>query len=233
MADIHNRAVLQPPELQQNKRSRQPWYRIWPNVTGANFPTCMFVSCVIGILTTTPTGAIRRGRCDARRRKPTSRSWSQPTEFSEAQQIACRRCQCHLTLGHLKNCFRCQSRTARGVNVNESERERNGIIRRQFCGASGNERLFFEVPIILARKFCSPVSSFTHWPQRRYERAGYQRGPFWYRGARGGELTSGGHLRRRNRHSASANAAAVAAVGTMQTKSNRPGFMSSSCRSSC
>jgi hypothetical protein len=32
-----------------------------------------------------------------------------------------------------------------GVNVNESERERNGIIRGQFC-ASDEEGLFFEVP---------------------------------------------------------------------------------------
>ena len=38
-----------------------------------------------------------------------------------------------------------------GVNVNESERERNGIIRGQFC-ASDEQSLFFEVP----SASCSP-----------------------------------------------------------------------------
>ena len=117
--------------IMNDKRSRQPWYRIWPNVTGPDFPTCMFVSCVIDILTTTPAGAIRRGRCNARRRKPTSGSWSQPTQSGGAAN--------------------CVQPLLMPFNIIGSQ-------------------------VLFARLFVY------HWPQMRDERAGYLRGPFWYRG---------------------------------------------------
>jgi hypothetical protein len=45
-------------------------------------------------------------------------------------------------MGTSKNCSRLPIADSPGVNVNESERERNGIIRRQFCGGRRLRAIF-------------------------------------------------------------------------------------------
>ena len=47
-----------------------------------------------------------------------------------------------MAIGHLEKLLSLAIADSPGVNVNESERERSGIIRRQFCGVRRVEAIF-------------------------------------------------------------------------------------------
>jgi hypothetical protein len=83
-------------------------------------------------------------------------------------------------LGHLEKLLSLPIADSPGVNVNESERERNGIIRRQFCGGRQLRAIFrgalksnIQVSVLAAGivqwrgakknqvRFCCPAANFS------------------------------------------------------------------------
>src|ERR1700716_1695054 len=63
-------------------------------------------------------------------------------------------------IGHLEKLLSLAIADSPGVNVNESERERSGIIRRQFCGVRRVEAIFRGAPLLMS----SSLGTFCYCP---------------------------------------------------------------------